>query len=927
MSYQSEAALENSLLKQLEEQGFEYVNVRTVDALHQNFREILNKRHMDKLNGQPLTDREFDRLMTQINGKNIFTSSKILRDKFVLKRDDESEVYLEFFNKDSWRKNTYQVTNQIEVSDTYKGRYDVTILINGLPIVHMELKRSGVGISEAFNQVLRYKRDNFKGFFKYVQLFIVSNRVTTRYFSNNDKEIYKSSMFYWSDKDNNTINDLHRFTEDFLTPSRLSSIISKYMILNETSHQLMVMRPYQIYATEALIRQATETNNDGYVWHTTGSGKTLTSFKASQLLSERPEIKKVIFLVDRKDLDYQTMKEFNNFQKDSVDFTTNTSKLEKQLADQTQKMIVTTIQKMNNAIKRNRNVMESYKTDKVIFIIDECHRSQFGEMHTEVKRHFTNAQFFGFTGTPRFPQNKSLDGRTTADVFGKNLHNYLIKDAIRDGNVLGFNVEYMSTIKGEKELLEDEMVSGIDVKEVWGAPERIRQVTEHIYNIHNRKTDNKNYSAILAAQDINTAMNYYDEFQKQASENPKTQLNIATIFTYDVNQETHDKEIRESNRDKLARVIKDYNGVFDTDFSLESYDKYFNHVSDKVKKGIKDDKIDVLIVVNMFLTGFDSKKLNTLYVDKNLDYHNLIQAYSRTNRVETERKRYGNIVNFRNLKNKTDEAIKLFSQTDNTDDVLSKSYEETLHDFKAALHILRSITPTSEDANRLEREEDKYAFVNAFKEVARVMVLLKTFIDFDFNENELGISSQEFENFKGKYQDIRDEHVINGDPEKVSILDDIDFEIELIRDERINVSYILDLISEIDLENKENMAHEIKSIIRLLTNADDEKLRLKSELIQSFLEQVLPDLEPKSNIAAEYLNFEEEQLIRDLEEFSKNNDYPHEQLSNHLSEYQYSGLLYRKDIDKNLSGGFLKRKKQVSEIQEYIREVATKYSS
>ncbi|WP_166626251.1 type I restriction endonuclease subunit R [Jeotgalicoccus sp. S0W5] len=925
MGYQSEAALENQVMEQLGRQGFENVKLYSIEAITENFRKILNERHIDKLNGKPLTDSEFDRLMTQINGKNVFTSAQILRDKFVLRRDDESEVYLEFFNKDSWRDNIYQVTNQVAVSDKFKGRYDVTILINGLPVTQIELKRSGVAINEAFNQIERYRRDNYKGLFKYVQLFIVSNSQNTRYFANSDKEIFKSAMFYWSDEKNNRINNLSEFLESFCRPCQLANMIGRYMIVNETDHNLMVMRPYQVYATEALINQALETNNNGYIWHTTGSGKTLTSFKASQLLSERPEIQKVIFLVDRKDLDAQTMSEFNKFQKDSVDFTKNTAKLERQLADKSQPMIVTTIQKLNNAVKRNRSVMDQYKTDKVIFIIDECHRSQFGEMHTQIAKHFNNAQFFGFTGTPRFEENKSSDGRATADIFGKCLHYYLIKDAIRDGNVLGFSVEYINTFKGENPIIDDEYVSGIEANKIWLADERINLVTDHIYEIHSKKTVKKEYSAILATQSIEMAMKYYDAFKRKEEENTSKNLKVATIFSYEANQDTRDGEIRESAKDQLARVIKDYNSLYGTNFSLESYDGYFNDISKRVKKGLKDEKIDVLIVVGMFLTGFDSKKLNTLYVDKNLKHHDLIQAYSRTNRVEKLTKPYGNIVNFRNLKKATDDAIRLFSKTDDTNIVIQKPYEEYLKEFKQALLALKGIAPVPASVDSIEREEEIKKFIETFRRLSRALVKLKTFIDFEFTEEVTGLSQQEHQDYKSQYVDMYDKYIRKPDPEKVSILEDIDFEIEIIRNEEINVSYIVNLIQNIDLEDKDNQRREIASIRNILDSADDEQLRLKSELIREFLTTVVPTLEKNANVAAEYLDFEEEQKLKELKEFAKANDYSEQQLNELLSEFQFSGQIYRKDIEEGLSGSFLIRRKKVDKIQNYIREVNEKY--
>ena len=925
MGYQSEAALENQVMAQLGRQGFENVKLRSIEALINNFRAILNERHKDKLNGKPLTDSEFDRLMTQISGKNVFTSAQILRDKFVLRRDDETELYLEFFNKDSWRKNTFQVTNQVAVSDKYEGRYDVTMLINGLPVTQIELKRSGVAIEEAFNQIERYRRDNFRGLFKYTQLFIVSNSQNTRYFANSDKQIYKSSMFYWSDEQNNTINNLSEFLADFCTPCRLSKMIGRYMILNETDHNLMIMRPYQVYATEALIEQALETKNNGYIWHTTGSGKTLTSFKASQLLAERSEINKVIFLVDRKDLDAQTMQEFNKFQKGSVDLTDSTSKLENQLADKSQPMIVTTIQKLNNAVKRNNSVMNSYKTDKVIFIIDECHRSQFGEMHTQIAKHFTNAQFFGFTGTPRFKENRSQDGRATADIFGKCLHSYLIKDAIRDGNVLGFSVEYLNTFKGENPLITDEYVSGIEADKVWLADDRIDLITDYIYNIHYNKTVNKNYSAIFATQSIEMAMKYYDAFKEREADKGDKALKIATIFTYEANQDTREGEITESSKDQLARVIKDYNEIYGTNFSLDSYDKYFNDISSRVKKGIKGEKIDVLIVVGMFLTGFDSKKLNTLYVDKNLKHHDLIQAYSRTNRVETKNKPYGNIVNFRNLKKATDDAIKLFSQTEDTDTVLQKTYPEYLKDFKKSLYALKAIAPLPEDANGLEREEDIKAFVEAYRRVSRVLLKLKTFMEFEFTESEIGIGEQENQDYRTHYLDIYDRHIKKPDPEKASILEDIDFEIEIIRTDNITVSYIMNLINDIDLVNKDNQRREIESIRKILDGADDEHLRLKSELIKEFLDTVVPTLDKDANVAGRYLDFEEDRKRRELKEFAEANNYSQEQLNDLLTEYEYSGQMFRKEIEKGIEGSFLERRRKINLIQGYIKEVSSKY--
>ncbi|PTK96436.1 restriction endonuclease subunit R, partial [Staphylococcus gallinarum] len=604
MAYQSEFALETEMMEQLNANGYETVTLRDEQQLLDNFRAILNERHAEKLDGQPLTDKEFQRLLTMINGKGIFESARILRDKLPLKRDDESEIYLSFLDTRNWCKNKFQITNQVSVEDTYKARYDVTILVNGLPLAQIELKRRGIDINEAFNQVMRYRKQNYTGLFRYIQLFIISNGVETRYISNNDGEILKSHMFYWSDKDNNRINTLSDFTDTFLRPCHLAKMISRYMILNETDHILMAMRPYQVHAVEALIHQATETNNNGYIWHTTGSGKTLTSFKASQVLSEQEEVKKVIFLVDRKDLDSQTEEEFNKFAKGAVDKTNNTAQLVRQLKDKSLPLIVTTIQKMSKAIQNNAEALDQYKTDKVVFIIDECHRSQFGDMHRVVRQHFNNAQYFGFTGTPRFEENKSQDGRSTADIFGRCLHTYLIKNAIHDGNVLGFSVDYINTFKAQNiETTEEDLVEGINKDEVWLADKRIELIARHITENHDKYTRNRQYSAILTVQSIPALVKYYTTFKK-ISKDYKQPLKIAGVFSYQPNEESKEGDMDEAHsRDQLEMIMQDYNQHFGTNFSTDTFQEYFNHISKNVKKGVKDNKIDVLIVVNMFLTG------------------------------------------------------------------------------------------------------------------------------------------------------------------------------------------------------------------------------------------------------------------------------------------------------------------------------------
>lgn len=931
MSYQSEAALENEVMDRLVDLGYERVNILNDEQLKENFRKILNERHIDKLNNEPLTDREFERLMTQINGKSVFESAQILRDKFVLKRDDETEVYLEFFNTKKWCQNKFQVTNQISVNDKYKGRYDVTLLINGLPILQMELKRSGIAISEAFNQVERYRRHNYTGLFRYVQLFVISNGQETRYYANSDKEIYKSHMFYWSDVENNRINHLKDFMDDFLEPCHMSKMVARYMIVNETDKFLMVMRPYQVYAVEALMHRALETNNNGYIWHTTGSGKTLTSFKAAQLLSEEEGIDKVIFLVDRKDLDGQTLSEFNKFQKDSVDQTTNTNKLIQQLADKSRPLLITTIQKLANVVRRNDKVLERYQTDKVVFIIDECHRSQFGDMHRQIKANFKNAQYFGFTGTPLFEENKSQDGRSTADIFDKCLHTYLIKDAIRDNNVLGFSVEYIQTFKNNVGTDNEEYVEDINTNEVWMNDNRIEMVARHIYKNHNKKTKDRQYSAIFATANIPMAMKYYEVFKKINAEEVaagRAPLKVATISTYQTNEDMQEGEVTEHSKDLIANAIEDYNQLFNTNFNLETFDNYFKDVSNRVKKGIKNEKIDILIVVNMFLTGFDSKVLNTLYVDKNLQYHGLIQAYSRTNRVEKITKPYGNIVCYRDLKKATDDAITLFSQTNDTDTVLNKTYDQYLRLFVNAIEELYEIAPTPESVDLLEGETAQKEFIEAFRDVANLMQKMRTFDEFEFDSAKLGIAEQTFEDYKGKYFAIYEEVKKDREQkEEVSILDDIDFEIDLLRNDIINVDYILNLLKSLNLEDKKEKEAGIKQIHRLLDTADNEQLRLKADLIRTFMQSVLPSLNKGDNIDDAYYNFEEQEKEKEIETFSNGLAYPAQQLNRLVHEYEFSGNINRNDIDRHIDGGLLVKRNKTKKIESFIRETTRKYGN
>lgn len=927
MGYQSEYDLEENVVKQLQDLGYERVSLRNETQLKENFRRILNERNADKLEGTPISDSEFKRIMIDISDKSVFESAQILRDKYVLERDDETKVYLSLMNIKKWCQNTFQVTNQVSVNDTHKSRYDVTVLINGLPLVQIELKRSGVAITEAFNQIERYRRQNYTGLFRFIQMFVVSNKMETRYYANSDQKIMKSHMFYWSDEKNERINVLKDFIESFLEPCHIAKMISRYMIINETDKILMALRPYQVYAVEALLNRAIETNNNGYIWHTTGSGKTLTSFKASQILAQEPDIKKVIFLVDRKDLDGQTLGEFNKFESDSVDRTVNTKKLLKQMDDPTRKLIITTIQKMDNAIKSGHPVMERYKEDKVVFIIDECHRTQFGSMHRIIRQHFGNAQYFGFTGTPRFEENASQDGRATADIFGECLHHYLIKDAIRDGNVLGFSVEYMNTFDRSEKIIEDGYVNKINEAEIWMADERVQKVAEHIIANHNKKTRDQMYTGMLTVQSIPMAIQYYRVFQKLKKQGVHN-FNVTTIFSYQDNEAIDDTMDEQTRRDILEDIIQTYNETFDKNFSTDTFDGYFNDVSNRVKKGLPDQKLDILIVVDMFLTGFDSKKLNTLYVDRNLQHHTLIQAYSRTNRVEEPTKPYGNIVAYRNLKEKTDEAIELFSKTDNTDTVLSLSFQAYLTKFKQALIELFELAETPQAVDQLEREEDQRDFVIAYRELAKHMQKLKTFDEFAFDKETLGIDEQIYEDYKGKYLDIYDK-VMRPDKEigeGESILDNIDFNIEILRNDLINVQYILDLLNQIDLSDTEQQEKDIKEIRKVLDKADDDQLRLKSDLIRTFLDKVVPSLNEGDSIDDAYYNYESKVKVGELEQFSEETDYPLELLKSLVKEFEFSGHLNNNLIEEGVSGGLLIRTKKIKRVKSFIKEMVKKYS-
>ena len=913
-SYESESKLEDRMIDQLRKQGYQYVEINDVNELEKNFREQVNLHNRGELNFKDLSDKEFERLMVKISGKGIFQSAKELRQKQDIQRDDGSVVYIELFNTKDWCRNNFQVTHQTTVEGKYTNRYDVTILINGLPLVQIELKRRGIDMKEAFNQIKRYKRHSYSGLYKFIQLFIISNGVDTKYFANGDQELNYGFNFYWTDVNNERITNLEQFCVFFLDRCHIGKMIARYMIINETEKMLMVMRPYQVYAVENIVSRALDTNNNGYIWHTTGSGKTITSFKTSQILSLEPSINQVFFLVDRKDLDKQTLDEFNKFDPGCVDMTNQTDKLIQQIKDSTKPLIITTIQKMANACSNPKyaSVMGKYKDLKTIFIIDECHRSQFGDMHRQISKTFSKAQYFGFTGTPRFKENPSQDGRSTADIFEKCLHTYLIKDAIKDENVLGFSVDYMKFVEWNGQTEEDLMVEGIDTDEVFMSDDRVRLIAQDIIDHHNTKTHNKKYNALFTVSSIPLLIKYYDMFKSLNHD-----LKIGAIFTYGANEDL-DKN-PEHSREALDRIIVDYNKMYKSNFSSHTFDSYFRDICKK----IKNTEIDIVIVVNMLLTGFDAKRLNTLYVDKPLKYHDLIQAFSRTNRVETDTKPFGNIVCYRTTKARVDEAVKLFSQTDSIDTVIMKPYEEYLSKFNEAVKKLLDITPVVESVDSLESEDDIKEFIIAFREVAKLLVSLRTFNQFDLDNPDSMINTQTFEDYKSKYYELY--RKISNDKEKSSILNDVTFSLELIQTDKINVSYILNLIRNVDLTDEEQKMKDIEDIQSKLVNITDDELFLKADLIKSFLTSILPALKEDDSIDEALDNHMNHERQKEIEKFASENNINLETLETIINEYEYSGIFPDGLIGQSIEAPFLKKITIIENIKGFIKNLLKKY--
>lgn len=920
-AYQSEAELEKEFIRLLGEQGYEYLPIHTEADLVSNLRTSL-----EKLNDYHFTDNEWEHFFNEcIANKNddiVAKTARIQEDYIqVLKRDNGESRNIYLIDKKNIHNNFVQVINQyVEEGGNYDTRYDVTVLVNGLPLVHIELKRRGVQLKEAFNQINRYQRDSFWagcGLYEYVQIFVISNGTNTKYYSNTtranhlkeqetggrNKSRKTSNSFefssFWADSNNKVINDLLDFTKTFFSKHTLLNILTKYCVFT-SERMLMVMRPYQIAATERIIQRINVAHNykfygsirgGGYIWHTTGSGKTLTSFKTAQLASGLPYIDKVLFVVDRKDLDYQTMKEYNRFEEGAADGNSSTAVLQRQLENRDKnggyhdyRIIVTTIQKLSIFVQKNKN--HPVFQQRVVIIFDECHRSNFGEMHTAITKNFKKYHLFGFTGTPIFAQNAGTGGdlrlKTTQQAFGDKLHTYTIVDAINDENVLPFRIDYVNTIK-EKTGIADEQISAIDREKAMASPERVSQVVKYIIDHFDQKTKRSSYysfrvlddihkvasakkgatvsehkteqklngfNAMFAVASIPMAKAYYNEFKKQQADLPESQrLKIATIYSYSANEEDIDGILAEENpesttqldqqsRDFLEGAIKDYNQMFATNYDT-SGDKFQNYYKD-LSLRMKNRQVDLLIVVNMFLTGFDATTLNTLFVDKNLKQHGLIQAFSRTNRILNSVKTFGNIVCFRDLQQATDDAIALFGDKDASSIVVLKDFWSYYngYDNKDGKHcygyseLVDQLKSEFPEGRPVLGEDAEKRFVALFGSLLKSINILSTFDQYEGREE---LSDRQLQDYQSHYLDLRDKWRRRKPGDKENINDDLIFETELIRQVEINIDYILLLVQkyhDTNCTDKEILVNISKAIGSSL------QLRSKKELIESFISSV-----------------------------------------------------------------------------------------
>ena len=935
MSTQSEAALEAGLIATLRQMDYEYVQIVEEDNLYVNFKrqlEIHNKKQLAEVGRTSFTDEEFEKILIYLEGGTRFEKAKKLRDLYPLDTVNGQRIWVEFLNRTQWCQNEFQVSNQITVEGRKKCRYDVTILINGLPLVQIELKRRGVELKQAYNQIQRYHKTSFHGLFDYIQLFVISNGVNTRYFANNPNSGYKFT-FNWTDAANHPFNELDKFAVFFLEKCTLGKIIGKYIVLHEGDKCLMVLRPYQFYAVEKILDRVQNSNDNGYIWHTTGAGKTLTSFKAAQLVSELDDVDKVMFVVDRHDLDTQTQSEYEAFEPGAVDSTDNTDELVKRLQSNS-KIIITTIQKLNAAVSKTwySNKIETIRHSRIVMIFDECHRSHFGDSHKKIMKFFDNAQIFGFTGTPIFTEN-AVDGHTTKEIFGNCLHKYLIKDAIADENVLGFLVEYYH---GNEVVDNDNQA-------------RMEEIAKFILNNFNKSTFDGEFDALFAVQSVSMLIRYYKIFK---SLNPK--IRIGAVFTYAANNSLDDEQTGMGTgqyakegvgeADELQTIMDDYNNMFGTAFTTENFRAYYDDINLRMKKKKADMKpLDLCLVVGMFLTGFDSKKLNTLYVDKNMEYHGLLQAFSRTNRVLNEKKRFGKIVCFRDLKNNVDTSIKLFSNSDNSEDIVRPPFEDVKKEYKCLATEFLKKYPTPSSIDFLQSENDKKNFVLAFRDIIRKHAEIQIYEDYSEDAEDLGMTEQQFNDYKSKYLDITVgfieppviPSVVAEDPVPYGNsqgLEDIDFCLELLHSDIINVAYILELIAELDPysnDYSEKRQHIIDTMIK------DAGRRGKAKLIDGFIRKNVD--EDKENFMSgrskadgtseleerlnQYIVSERNKAVKDL---SDDEQIPTEVLNLYIKEYDYLQKEQPEIIQKALKEkhlGLIKTRKALTRIMERLRNI------
>mgnify|MGYP002521008772 FL=1 len=1001
-NYQSEADLEKEFIRLLGEQGYEYLPIHTEADLIRNLRSQL-----EKLNSYHFTDSEWERFFGEcIANKNddIVAKTQKIQDDYiqVLKRDTGESQNIKLLDKDNIHNNFVQVINQyVEEGGNYDTRYDVSILVNGLPLVHIELKRRGVQLKEAFNQINRYQRVSFWagcGLYEYVQIFVISNGTNTKYYSNTtranhikeqetggkNKSKKTSNSFeftsFWADSNNKTITDLVDFTKTFFSKHTLLSILTKYCVFT-SEKMLMVMRPYQIAATERIIQRINIANNyklygsikgGGYIWHTTGSGKTLTSFKTAQLASRLPYIDKVLFVVDRKDLDYQTMKEYNRFEEGAADGNTSTAVLQRQLENRDKsggyhdyRIIITTIQKLSIFVQKNKN--HPVFQQRVVIIFDECHRSNFGQMHSAITKNFKKYNLFGFTGTPIFAQNAGTGGdmrlKTTQQAFGDKLHTYTIVDAINDENVLPFRIDYVNTIK-EKKDVPDEQISAIDREKAMLSPERVSNVVKYVLEHFDQKTKRNSYysfrvldniekiasakngvkvtehkseqringfNAMFAVASIPMAKAYYNEFKKQQADLPESQrLKVATIFSYSANEEDASETLPEENpesttgldpqsRDFLERAIQDYNKMFTTNYDTSS-DKFQNYYKD-LSHRMKNRQVDLLIVVNMFLTGFDATTLNTLFVDKNLKQHGLIQAFSRTNRILNSVKTFGNIVCFRNLQQATDDAIALFGDKDASSIVVMKdflSYYEG-YDTEKGKHcygykeLVEQLQNEFPDGKPILGEEAERRFVGLFGSLLKSINILSTFDQFE--EKEI-LTDRQLQDYQSNYLDLQEKWRRRKNGEKENINDDLVFETELIRQVEVNIDYILLLVQKYhdsNCTNKELLIGISKAISSSL------QLRSKKELIENFITSVNAD----TDVEKSWKDYVEQQKDEDLNEIIESEHLKPQETKEFIKNSLRDGQVRTTgtDIDKILPpmsrfGGGNRQEKKKSVIEK-----------